>query len=298
MNGVLLVDKPAGMTSHDVVDRVRRAAQQRRIGHTGTLDPGATGLLVLCLGAATRLSEHLTGLDKTYEGTMRLGVVTDSYDMDGAAVSEHPVPALAQADIQAVCDTLTGDILQTPPMMSAVKVGGKRLYKMARSGQTVEREPRPVHVEAFDILSWTPPEAGLLVRCGSGTYVRALCHEAGQALGCGGILASLRRTRVGAFSVADAVALDALDGPDTVRGRLIPMEDALDLPVVRVDRARAAMILTGAAIATSIRPAPEDFPDGLVQIKSEDGRLLALGTVVATETGALVRPRRVFMPEQ
>jgi len=146
MNGILLVDKPTGLTSHDVVDKIRRAAGIRRVGHTGTLDPGATGLLILCLGPATRLSEHLTNLDKTYEGTMRLGIVTDSYDLEGKTLEERPAPALDVAALQRACEPFTGDIMQVPPMLSAVKVGGRRLYKMARKGEDVERPARPVTV--------------------------------------------------------------------------------------------------------------------------------------------------------
>lgn len=294
MDGLLLVDKAAGMTSHDVVDRVRKAVGLRRVGHTGTLDPGATGLLVICLGAATRLSEHLTGLDKVYEGRMRLGVITDSYDLDGAVVEERPVPELTLAAIQAVCEGFVGDIMQVPPMVSAVKVGGKRLYKMARMGEDVEREPRPVSVGSFDVLDWTPPEAGLRVCCGSGTYVRSLCHEAGLILGCGAVLASLRRTRVGVFDVADALTLEELSDRSLVAERLIPMDRALDLPVIVIDRARAAILMNGGAIVSSGSADNTAAPSGVVQIKSEEGRLLALGMATPTAAGVRVHPKRVF----
>ena len=157
LKGVLLVDKPSGMTSHDVVDRIRAASGIRRVGHTGTLDPAATGLLILCIGPATRLSEYLTGLDKVYEGHMRLGVSTDSHDMDGSVLEERPVPMLTLARIQEVFDNFTGQIEQIPPMVSAVKVGGQRLYKLARKGETVERKPRQIIVSEFQALEFAPP---------------------------------------------------------------------------------------------------------------------------------------------
>jgi tRNA pseudouridine55 synthase len=296
INGLLLVDKPAGITSHDVVDRVRRVVGQRRIGHTGTLDPGATGLLVLCLGQATRLSEYLTDLDKVYEGVMRLGIETSSYDLDGEVVAERPVPALDAEAIQAVCNGFVGDILQIPPMMSAVKVGGRRLYKIARQGEVVERQPRPVKVFSYDVLSWTPPDAGIRVRCGSGTYVRSLCHEAGLLLGCGAVLAALRRTAVGRYNVAQALSADDLGASENVDARTIPMDNALDLPAVRVDRAREAIVATGGAVlvenheegAASVR-------EGLVQIKNASGRLIALGTAMPSAMGVRVQPKRVFV---
>lgn len=297
MNGLLLVDKPAGVTSHDVVDMIRRASGLRRIGHTGTLDPGATGLLVLCLGQATRLSEYLTGLDKVYEGRMKLGVVTESYDLDGAVTEEHPVPALTSGDIQRECDRFVGEIQQVPPMMSAVKVGGKRLYKMARKGEVIERQPRPVQVHDFTVTSWEPPFAGLCVKCGSGTYVRSLCHEVGQSLGCGAALASLRRTVVGPYSVDQAGTTDAFTDPGTVAARLIPMDDALTMPSVTVDGVHEAVVMTGGAVSCgNLDPAalPED---GLIQIKNCDGRLLAIAVARASAMGLRAHPKRVFPRE-
>ncbi len=297
-NGLLLVDKPAGITSHDVVDRIRRAIGQRRIGHTGTLDPGATGLLVMCLGQATRLSEYLTDLDKVYEGIMRLGLETSSYDLDGEVVAERPVPPLEISDIQAVCNGFIGDIQQVPPMMSAVKIGGKRLYKIARQGEVVERPPRPVKVFSFDVLSWSTPDAGIRVRCGSGTYVRSLCHESGQLLGCGAALAALRRTAVGRYTVGDALPVDELNNLEIVSSRIIPMDDALDLPEVRVDRAREVIVTTGGAVAVDNREdGTEPVTEGLVQIKNAAGKLIALGTAMPSAMGVRVQPKRVFVEQ-
>jgi tRNA pseudouridine55 synthase len=294
MTGILLVDKPAGMTSHDVVDHVRKASGIRRVGHTGTLDPNATGLLILCLGKATRLSEHLTGLDKAYEGVMRLGVVTDSYDSDGEVVEEHPVPELDVAAIQAVCDQFVGDIQQIPPMVSAVKVDGQPLYKRARKGEVVERQPRPVTVSEFKVLGYTAPEASLRVRCTRGTYVRSLCHEVGEKLGCGAILSALRRTEVGTHSVADAAPLDALLTKEDVLSRLIPMGDALDYPSVVVRSECRSVVLTGGTLAPRDLMKPCMETEGWVQVKTDNGRLLALGQIETSAAGALIHPKRVF----
>lgn len=295
MTGLLLVDKPGGITSHDVVDRIRKAAQMRKVGHTGTLDPHATGLLVLCLGRATRLSEHLTGLDKEYEGTMRFGLVTDSYDLDGQVLEEHAVPDLDRDAVQQVCQRFTGEIAQQPPMVSAVKVGGERLYKRARKGEVVERKPRNVTVHEFSVLAFTPPDAHIRVRCSSGTYVRSLCHDAGRELGCGAVLADLRRTRVGRHTVAGAPPLEAFTGPEVVEANLIPMGEALDLPEVVVGEGCRSRVASGSVLTVSDMVEPCPAREGWVQVKDEAGSLLALGTAEPTAMGARVHPRRVFI---
>ncbi len=295
MNGLLLVDKPVKLTSHDVVDRIRKASGLKRVGHTGTLDPGATGLLVLCLGKATRLSEHLTGLDKTYEGIMRLGVVTDSYDLDGKVLEEHPVPEVSVELLQQRCGKFTGEIEQVPPMVSAVKVGGERLYKLARKGEVVERKPRKVSVHEFSVLSYEAPDAHVRVCCSSGTYVRGLCHDVGQQLGCGAILASLRRTYVGRHSVNDALPVDQFISPDIVRERLFPMEDALELPTIVIRNSSRNTVMTGGTLLgpelTTLCAARE----GWVQVKAGDGTLLALATVEATAAGPRFHCKRVLV---
>jgi tRNA pseudouridine55 synthase len=294
MSGLLLVDKPAGMTSHDVVDHLRRATGIRRIGHTGTLDPNATGLLVLCIDKATRLSEHLTGLDKVYEGTMRLGLTTSSYDLDGELVEERPVPELTLQQIQDVCNRYIGDIEQIPPMVSAVKVGGERLYKIARKGETVERKPRAVTVYEFTAISYSPPDVIVRVACTSGTYVRGLCHDAGQDLGCGAVLAALRRTKVGDFSIEDARPVDEFKTPDDVAARLLPMDKALTLPEVTVRASAMPALLSGNTLGAPELRTACPVSEGWVQIKSERGRLLALGLAEATDYGIVVQPKRVF----
>lgn len=295
LKGLLLVDKPSGMTSHDVVDRVRAAAGIRRVGHTGTLDPAATGLLILCIGPATRLSEYLTGLDKVYEGFTRLGVITDSHDMDGQVIEQRPVPELTHAQIQAVFDRFTGQIEQVPPMVSAVKVGGQRLYKLARKGETVERKPRQITVSEFAALSFESPLVKFRVSCTSGTYVRSLCHEVGQVLGCGAALDSLRRVAVGKYNVTNAAALDTLVNPADVRGHLMPMGDALDLPSVTIRRAGERQLATGAALGRVELKTMPTIREGWVQVKSESGELLALGQVKEGPGELQVQPKRVFL---
>lgn len=206
-DGVLLVDKPPGLTSHDVVDRVRRHFGFHKVGHCGTLDPMATGLLVLVLERATKIQQRLMADDKTYEGTLRLGIVTDSHDADGHIIAQRPVPPLSPADLESVLAKFRGDIWQTPPMVSAVKHSGTPLYKLARKGQVIEREPRLVHVYELLVLDFQPPDVRFRVTCTKGTYVRTLCHDIGQVLGCGGHLAELRRTRSGSFELGQALPL-------------------------------------------------------------------------------------------
>jgi len=211
LDGLLLVDKPADWTSHDVVNFVKNRYRLAKVGHGGTLDPMATGLLVLLLGKGTKKSDAVMAGEKVYEGTLTLGVVTDSQDKEGEVLETLPVPdGLSREDVEALLPRFTGDILQIPPMVSALKKDGVPLYKLARQGKTIEREPRPVTVHALEITSFTPPEVALRVRCGKGTYVRTLAHDIGTALGCGAHLSSLRRTRSGGFEVENAISMDAL----------------------------------------------------------------------------------------
>lgn len=203
--GFLLVDKPGGMTSHDVVDVVRRTLGTRKVGHAGTLDPMATGLLVLGVGRATRLLRFLGGLPKTYEGSACLGIETTTLDADGEATAERPVTA-TEAAVRSAMGSLLGDSLQAPPAYSAVKVGGRKLYEAARKGEVLEAPSRPIHVDAFELTSFRTPEVEFLVTCSGGTYVRVLLADVGSILGCGAHLTRLRRTAIGALRVVDAVA--------------------------------------------------------------------------------------------
>jgi tRNA pseudouridine55 synthase len=219
LDGVLLIDKPQRMTSHDVVAVVRRKLQTKKVGHCGTLDPMATGLLIVVVGKGTKIQDLLMAEDKEYFGSMRLGVITDSQDADGEVIEERPVPLLLPDDIDAAFNKFHGDFYQTPPMVSAIKKDGVPLYKLARQGKTVEREPRFVHVFAHEILSAQPPDIEFRVVCSKGFYVRTYAHDIGENLGCGAHLTSLRRTKSGRFAVSNAISLDRFEEISTGEAR-------------------------------------------------------------------------------
>jgi len=220
LDGFLLVDKPSGMTSHDVVDAIRSRFRMRRVGHGGTLDPAATGLLILLVGQATRKARFLLNADKTYLATLRLGVATDTQDREGKVLETKEVPELRPDQIKAVCQRFQGEIEQEVPAYSAARVKGKRFYDLARSGQAVPRRVRRVTVRTLEILEVRLPEVDLKVTCSSGTYVRTLCADLGTALGCGGHLDRLSRTHVGPFSLDRAVKLEAAE-----RENLVPLDE-------------------------------------------------------------------------
>jgi tRNA pseudouridine55 synthase len=207
LDGAILIDKPPGPTSHDVVDMIRRQFGIKKVGHCGTLDPNATGLLIIVLGRGTKLSEKLMSDDKVYEGTMKLGETTNSYDADGELVASLPVPPVTLEQLNALAAEFVGDLMQTPPMVSAVKKDGVPLYKLARKGIEVPREPRLVHIYNFRFSGYQEPLATFRLACTKGTYVRSISHELGQKLGCGGHLATLRRVTSGKFDVAQAIPL-------------------------------------------------------------------------------------------
>jgi tRNA pseudouridine55 synthase len=209
-DGVLLVDKPSGPTSHDVVDRIRRRFKFDKVGHGGTLDPQATGLLVILVEKGTKLSNTFLTSDKTYEGIMHLGISTDTQDAQGSAIREADCSSVTRELLEAEMQKSTGDMMQTPPMVSAAKKDGVPLYKLARKGKDVERKPKLIHVYEFSLLDFSPPEASFRLKCTKGTYVRTLCSEVGDRLGCGAHVKELRRTDCGNLCVADAVALDAI----------------------------------------------------------------------------------------
>jgi tRNA pseudouridine55 synthase len=252
------------------------------VGHAGTLDPAATGVLVVLLGAATRLAEYLGDLPKWYEARIRFGLRTDSQDTTGAVLAEEDASNLTEAAVLAALPRFRGDILQTPPMVSAVKVGGKRLYELARRGETVERAARPVTIHELRLEEFHPGrEAGgrLVVGCSSGTYVRTLCADLGEALGCGAALAALRRTAIGPFRVEDAVTLEALEQAVT-EGRLNeillpPAAAVAHLPAVTVDAAERARLLHGSAVPAL--PSASVAPGASVRVLDETGELLAIG---------------------
>lgn len=210
LDGLLLLDKPAGPTSHDIVDVVRRLFAIEKVGHGGTLDPGATGLLILLLGRATKLSQAVMSTDKTYEGSLLLGIETDTHDAEGDVVARNPAGAISRERLESEMRKWVGDVEQVPPMVSAIKKDGVALYKMARAGQEVAREPRILHIFEFALLDFTPPLARFRVRCSKGTYVRTLCHDVGLGLGCGACMNTLHRTQSGRWHVRDAVRFEDL----------------------------------------------------------------------------------------
>ena len=227
--GILLVDKPKGMTSHDVVARLRRVFKIKKIGHAGTLDPMATGLLLILVGKATKASQYLMSMDKEYAGTVKLGEVTDSQDADGEIVATTPVPDLVEKDVAEVIKTFLGDQYQIPPMYSAKKINGQKLYKLARQGKEVKREPRIIHISRYEITRFDLPEISFHVACSKGVYIRTLAHDLGERLGCGGHLCDFRRTAVGSFSVKNASTLEGIESmaASKLRHQLIPLTEAV-----------------------------------------------------------------------
>ncbi|HEX9047907.1 MAG TPA: tRNA pseudouridine(55) synthase TruB [Verrucomicrobiae bacterium] len=224
LDGAILIDKPSGPTSHDVVDAIRRKFGIKKVGHCGTLDPAATGLLIIVLGRGTKLSERLMGDDKVYEGAIKFGEATDSYDADGELTGSLPVMPMTLDQLNEEAATFIGDIMQVPPMVSAIKKGGVPLYKLARKGVEVEREPRLIHVYNFRFTEYNEPIGVFRVACTKGTYVRSLAHDLGQKLGCGAHLATLRRSASGKFDVADALPLDTIlqMSPAQLEKRVLP----------------------------------------------------------------------------
>lgn len=228
--GILLVDKPQGITSHDVVDRLRRKLRMKKIGHAGTLDPLATGLLIMLIGKATKVSQFLISLDKAYEGTFHLGVETDSQDADGEVIAEKPVNEdITQERLIKEMDSFLGDQYQTPPMFSAKKIDGVPLYKMARKGKTVEREPRFIRINELNLKSWTSPTGDFFMDCSKGTYVRTIVHDLGQRLDCGAHLKALRRTKIDQFEIANSLTLEEINEVPLgeFHNHLIPVREAV-----------------------------------------------------------------------
>lgn len=228
--GILLIDKDAGCTSHDVVNKVRRILKIRSVGHAGTLDPLATGLLVILVGRATKVSQYLMSLDKVYDGEMKLGVETNSQDSEGEVLSELPVPeSVNEAYMREQMASFLGDQYQTPPMFSAKKLNGIPLYKLARQGQEVQREPRFINISKFELLEWNKPAAKFRLACSKGTYVRTVCHDLGKKIGCGAHMTQLRRISSDKFNVENAITVEKLSqlSPSAIKKILIPVASAV-----------------------------------------------------------------------
>ncbi|MBI2080172.1 MAG: tRNA pseudouridine(55) synthase TruB [candidate division NC10 bacterium] len=281
-SGVLNVNKSAGMTSHDVVDAVRRLYGMRRVGHTGTLDPQGTGVLPICLGRATKIAQYLMAADKEYQLTMRLGVTTDTLDAEGKVVAEADWSGVAREELEATLARFKGEIQQVPPLFSAKKVQGERLYRLARRGQVVERAPVTVMIYDVKCTAFDPPEVGLWVWCGKGMYARSLCDDIGRVLSCGAHLARLTRTRSGRFELKDALTLTELaERVESGRGdeTLIPVAEALaHLPAVRVAPEATAAVLHGGTIpaAAVVAFPPEIRKGALVRVLGFRRQLLSL----------------------
>lgn len=276
ITGLLNVHKPAGPTSHDIVATVRRGTGQRRVGHAGTLDPLASGVLVLALGKATRLLEYLLDSGKSYRATVRLGLTTDTYDLDGTVTDEAPLPTdLDTRQIDALLQTrFVGDIMQTPPVYSALKIDGKTAHSRARAGEDVQLQPRPVTIQRIELLATNWPDLILDVECSKGTYIRSLAHDLGQALGCGATLAGLVRTASGHFIAEDAVPLDRLQAAfedGSWQTHLLPAAGALTgLPAITLDAKEMARLKNGQALRR------ENITSGLASAIAPDGQLAAV----------------------
>ncbi len=290
VSGVLVVDKPVGLTSHDVVQIIRRGTGIRRAGHTGTLDPRASGVLVILVGPAVRLSEYVSASDKRYQATVRLGASTDTYDAEGTILSTRSVEDVTEDTFNEILQTFTGEIIQVPPPYSAVKVKGRKAYEMAREGEEVILEPRTINVYSLEILEWSLPEVVIDVYCSSGTYVRSLANDLGKSLGTGAHLVGLRRTKSGRFTLRDAVPLrrlqDSFNAGEWYRF-LIPAAEALaDWPMVELDADQVELIRHGHRIP--VEPGQKGWARGV----SEQGDLVAL-LEVDEESGEW-QPRKVF----
>lgn len=251
-NGILLIDKPQGMTSHDVVHRIRRIAGIRRVGHTGTLDPMADGLLMLCLGPATRIAQFLVGLDKLYTGTITLGAISSTYDAEGEITFQDREVPQGVGPVRQAMLGMVGEAIQLPPPYSAIKVRGKKLYEYARSGEPVPQKPRSVHIHRFDLVEFNPPELEFAAKVGSGTYLRSMAHDLGLRLGCGAYLSALRRQRVGGFSVEDALPLNVfMQMPELIDSRLLSLTEALGhMPKIVIQPEVEEPILHGRCFTT------------------------------------------------
>ena len=304
LSGVLLIDKEEGLTSHGVVEKVRRILSFRRVGHTGTLDPTATGLLPLCLGKATRLSRFLPASDKTYAGTIRFGIATDTHDREGKPLGpSRPVEFTADA-LQSAIESLRGAREQVPPIFSAKKHGGVPLYRFARRQQDVPRTAVPVTIHHLAVLGVRADEIDFEVKSSPGTYIRVLAHDLGEALGCGAHLQSLRRMACGDFRVEDAVTLDGL-AREVQAGmldrRIIPVERVpLGFPTVVANRQGVTAARHGRALGIrEILPSRSSLRPGLCRLESEAGELIAVGRIAQHEGAGVpvVQPEIVFPPE-
>lgn len=295
VSGILLLDKPVRLTSNDALQRVKWLYMAQKAGHTGSLDPLATGLLPICFGAATKVSAFLLDADKHYWARVRLGINTTTADAEGEVTQERPVPAISEARLLQVLDQFKGEISQLPPMFSALKHQGERLYNLARQGIEVEREPRQVTIHRLNLLSFASPEIEIEVHCSKGTYVRTLAEDIGELLGCGGHLSALRRSGVGPYSEANGLAtLDQIEALaqeerfEAMDQLILPLDSALrDWPEVRLTADGAFYLKSGQAVLV-----PKAPTSGWVRIYDELNRFIAAGEI---QDDGRVAPRRLFI---
>lgn len=295
ISGIVLLDKPFGITSNTALQKVKRLFNAAKAGHTGSLDPMATGLLPLCLGEATKVSGYLLDADKSYTGTIKLGVRTSSADAEGEVIETRPLENISEKKILTVLNQFLGDIDQIPPMHSALKVNGQPLYKLAHQGVEIERKSRPVTIFNLTLLRFEGDEIDIAVDCSKGTYIRTLAEDIGQALGCGAHLSALRRTATGPFELRDAITLEALealleDGFDALDQKLIPAEDALvDWEEVNFTETTAYYISQGQAVMV-----PKAPTSGLVKMFAPGNKFLGVGEIL---DDGRVAPRRLFLED-
>ena len=288
MNGILLIDKASDWTSHDVVAKLRGLLGQRRIGHAGTLDPMATGLLTIFVGQGTKAVQYAEAAEKSYIARLQLGITTDTQDSTGRVLTRAPRP-VSREELEAVLPRFMGDVLQLPPMYSAIKVEGKRLYQLARKGEVVERAPRPVQVRKIDILESYEDGFLLFISCSKGTYIRTLCHDIGQSLGTGGVMASLRRTQVGNFSLDNAYTLEQIAQSDQRAGFLLPLDSLFeDHPALSLTAQEEIRLRQGqkVPVETEVR--------GTCRVYGPEGEFLALGEIAPTGRPILKTQKNFF----
>ncbi len=293
--GLLLVDKPTGMTSHDVVAAIRKFIRPFKVGHTGTLDPLASGLLILCVGGATKIAGFIESDDKLYNATLLLGTQTDTQDVEGEVITQKPVESLSAERVREAVRSFVGKIRQTPPAYSAVKVGGVRAYKLARRREEVRLKPRTVEIKRLEIERVRAPRVEFLVECSKGTYVRALCSDLGDALAVGGCLESLRRLAIGRFSVADAAPLAKLDTREKILKALVPASEALKhMPAVQCSPDQMEKLSHGMALTIGGDMELARHKGLWAQALGPDGELLAVGKLTPEGDAVLFHPKKVL----
>lgn len=298
MDGILVINKPAGMTSHDVVAQLRRILKEKRIGHTGTLDPDATGVLVICIGKATKIIQFLDDNEKIYEGTITFGIETDTMDADGQVIKVMDSTQVESDDVKRSFDDFVGEILQTPPMVSAIKINGERLYNLARQGKKVDREPRKINVHEFELIRFYTEgiskfatdkvfsKADFRVKCSRGTYVRVLASDVGEKIGCGAHLSRLIRTKSGEFVLENSIELDKIKAePDIACSVILPVDSALSfMPAIHISELVKRKLLNGMQIDKSeiICSEGEYQNDSFLRVYDQDKTFLGICKVVET----------------